>query len=341
MKNVTIKDIALRAGVALSTVSAVLNGKTRESRISEQLADRVRGIATDMGYEPNQTAVALRTGKTRVLGLIVEDISNVFFAALAKIIEEEADSIGYKVLYCSTENNEDKARERIRMLSQRQVDGFLIIPTPGMRAEIERLSAQQKPLVLMDRYFPGLLVPHVVVDNYNGSLMAMQHLLEKGYRRIAYVTIQLDQVQMHQRRQAYDDSLRNAGLAVDEELVLPLSYYCKPGESVQQIRNFISTRPGIDAVFFATNYVGVYGLEAIKDLGLRIPSDLAVICFDDHDIFRLYTPGITIVKQPVDLIAQTAMQLLIRQFEQQPGKAAGGNGLQVLQPAHLVIRSST
>lgn len=341
MKNVTIKDIALRAGVALSTVSAVLNGKTRESRISEQLADRVRGIATDMGYEPNQTAVALRTGKTRVLGLIVEDISNVFFASLAKIIEEEADNIGYKVLYCSTENNEDKARERVRMLSQRQVDGFLITPTPGMRTEIERLSGQQKPLVLMDRYFPGLVVPHVVVDNYNGALLAMQHLLAKGYQRIAYVTIQLDQVQMHQRRKAYDDSLRDAGLPVDEALVLPLSYHWKPEESVQQIRQFISNTPGIDAVFFATNYVGVYGLEAIKDLGLWIPSDLAVICFDDHDIFRLYTPGITIVKQPVDLIAQTAMQLLIRQFEQQPGKLTAGAGFQVLQPAQLVVRSST
>lgn len=341
MKSVTIKDIALKAGVAPSTVSAVLNGKTRESRISDQLAIRVRGIAEDMGYQPNHTAVALRTGKTRVLGLIVEDISNVFFASLAKIIEEEADSIGYKVLYCSTENNEDKARERVRMLNQRQVDGFLITPTPGMRAEINMLASQHKPLVLMDRYFPDLAVPHVVVDNYNGAQMAMKHLLGKGYKRIAFVTIRLDQVQMHQRRQAWEDALRDAGLPVTEELVLELSYHNRPEDSVQQIREFISSTPEIDAVFFATNYVGVYGLEAIKALGLWIPSDLAVICFDDHDIFRLYTPGITIVKQPVDLIAQTAMQLLIRQFEQGAGMQMTARQFQVLQPAQLVIRSST
>lgn len=341
MKNITIKDIALKAGVAPSTVSAVLNGKTRESRISEQLASRVRGIAADMGYQPNHTAVALRTGKTRVLGLIVEDISNVFFASLAKIIEEEADSIGYKVLYCSTENNEDKARERVRMLSQRQVDGFLITPTPGMRAEIDKLAAQHKPLVLMDRYFPGLAVPHVVVDNYNGTQMAMQHLLAKDYRRIAFVTIQLDQVQMHQRRQAYEDSLREAGLPVEENLVLQLPYHGKPEESVQQIRRFISEQPELDAIFFATNYVGVYGLEAIKDLGLSIPDQLAVICFDDHDIFRLYSPAITIVKQPVALIAQTAMQLLIRQFEKGHGVPVSSQSFQVLQPAQLVVRAST
>ena len=341
MKNITIKDIALKAGVAPSTVSAVLNGKTRESRISEQLASRVRGIAADMGYQPNHTAVALRTGKTRVLGLIVEDISNVFFASLAKIIEEEADSIGYKVLYCSTENNEEKARERVRMLNQRQVDGFLITPTPGMRAEIDKLAGQHKPLVLMDRYFPGLSVPHVVVDNYNGTQMAMQHLLEKRYRRIAFVTIQLDQVQMHQRRQAYEDSLRVAGIPVEDNLVLQLPYHCKPEESVQQIREFISESQGLDAIFFATNYVGVYGLEAIKDLGLSIPDQLAVICFDDHDIFRLYSPAITIVKQPVALIAQTAMQLLIRQFEKGAGMPRYSGSFQVLQPAQLVIRAST
>src|SRR5262245_60186829 len=123
---VTIRDIAKKAGVAPSTVSAVLNGKAKESRISEQMAGRIRLIASDMDYRPNYTAVSLRTGKTHVLGLIVEDISNVFFATLAKIIEEEADQIGYKVLYCSTENNEEKASERIRIFNQRQVDGFLI-----------------------------------------------------------------------------------------------------------------------------------------------------------------------------------------------------------------------
>jgi LacI family transcriptional regulator len=338
MKNVTIKDIASKAGVAPSTVSAVLNGKARESRISEQLAGRIRIIADDMGYQPNYTAVSLRTGKTRVLGLIVEDISNVFFAALAKIIEEEADSIGYKVLYCSTENNEEKARERIRIFTQRQVDGFLITPTAGMRAEICKLAEQKKPLVLMDRYFPDLAVPHVLVDNYKGACMAMQHLLEKGYRNIGFVTIQLDQIQMHLRRQAYEQSLQEYGILVQQERVLELSYHNKPEAAVEQISRFIVDTPGLDAVFFATNYAGVYGLEAFKLLNIRIPEQLAVVCFDDHDIFRLHTPAITIVQQPVDQIAQTAMQLLIRQFEQTP---VAMSSLQVHQPARLIVRAST
>ncbi|WP_205511499.1 LacI family DNA-binding transcriptional regulator [Longitalea arenae] len=335
---VTIRDIARKAGVAPSTVSAVLNGKAKESRISEQLADRIKLIASDMDYQPNYTAVSLRTGKTRVLGLIVEDISNVFFATLAKIIEEEADRVGYKVLYCSTENNEEKARERIRIFNQRQVDGFLITPTAGMRPFISDLLKQQKPVVLMDRYFPELGAPHVLVDNYNGARLAMDHLLEKGYRKIGFVTISLDQVQMHERRKAWERSLAEFGLPVAPHHVLELCYHSRPQDSIEQIKVFISSTTQLDAVFFATNYIGVYGLQAIKQLDISIPQRLAVVCFDDHDIFGLFSPGITIVEQPVQQIAHTAMQLLMRQFEEAPLVT---RELQVLQPARLVVRAST
>jgi LacI family transcriptional regulator len=322
--------------VAPSTVSAVLNGKAKESRISEQMAGRIRLIATDMDYRPNYTAVSLRTGKTHVLGLIVEDISNVFFATLAKIIEEEADQIGYKVLYCSTENNEDKASERIRIFNQRQVDGFLITPTPGMRAAVSKLLEQQKPVVLMDRFFPGLEVPNVLVDNFNGVSLGMEHLLQKGYRNIGFVTVQLNQVQMQQRQQAYEQALLRCGL--QPRYLLELSYHSKPQESIEQIKTFLHQTPQLDAVFFATNYAGVYGLEALKQLQVAIPQQLAVVCFDDHDIFRLFTPAITIVEQPVQQIARTAMQLLMRQVE---GQGLTTSDLQVLQPARLVIRAST
>jgi LacI family transcriptional regulator len=335
---VTIRDIARKAGVAPSTVSAVLNGKAKESRISEQLAERIRLIASDMDYQPNYTAVSLRTGKTRVLGLIVEDISNVFFATLAKIIEEEADRVGYKVLYCSTENNEEKARERIRIFNQRQVDGFLITPTAGMRPFISDLLKQQKPVVLMDRYFPELDAPHVLVDNYNGARLAMDHLLEKGYRNIGFVTISLNQVQMHQRRKAWERSLAEYDLPLAPHHVLELSYHSRPQDSIEQIAAFISNTRQLDALFFATNYAGVYGLQALKQLEISIPQQLAVVCFDDHDIFRLFTPGITIVEQPVQQIAHTAMQLLMKQFE---GSSMMIKELQVLKPGRLIVRAST
>jgi LacI family transcriptional regulator len=337
MKIVTIKDIAREVGAAPSTVSTVLNGKAREMRISVTMAERIEKAAAEMGYRPNHVAVSLRTGKSKVLGLIVEDISNVFFASLAKIIEEEADSIGYKVLYCSTENNEEKARDRIRMLAHHQVDGFLLTPTEGMKQDVQKIVAQQKPLVLMDRYYPGLPIPYVLVDNYRGVSEGMEHLFNKGYRKIAFVTNDLNQVQMVQRKKAYEDAMDSRKLSKDG-LLLEMAFDIKPEKAVTETREFIGKLPELDAVFFATNYLGVYGLEAIKALELRIPADLAVICFDDNDIFRLYTPGITIIKQPMENIARTAMELLMRQFDSAPYAITD---LQVKLPATLIERQST
>jgi LacI family transcriptional regulator len=336
MKSVSIKDIAKKAGVAPSTVSSVLNGKAKQARISDKVSEAVKLLAKEMGYQPNHTAVSLRTGKTHILGLIVEDISNAFFAKLAKTIEDEAYKLGYKIVYCSTENDGEKGCELIRMLLYRQVDGFLITPSRGMEQEIDKLIAFGKPVVLMDRYFPGQQVPATLVDNYNGVKQGIEHLIEKGYKKIAFVTVDLDQVQMLERTRSYQETLKLHGFTPDENGLLQLPYTSKPEMAVEAISAFISANPSFDAVFFATNYLGIYGLESIKKLGLSIPGHLAVVCFDDHDIFRLFTPGITIVEQPVASIAQTAMQLLMEQFKhtiQEEGP--------ILKHTRLIIREST
>src|SRR6202035_1818806 len=138
----------------------------------------------EMGYRPNQLARGLRTGKTKTIGLIVENISNAFFATLAKTIEDEAKKYDYKVVYCSTDNDEEKARELINMLSQRQVDGYIITPTQHLAEDIRRLQAENKPVVLIDRYVPQHEdIPALLVDNYEGVAQGMESLLEKGYRK--------------------------------------------------------------------------------------------------------------------------------------------------------------
>ncbi len=168
MKRVSLKDIAKMTGASPSTVSFVLNGKAREMRISDDLAKKIVAIAKREGYHPNQVAVRLRTGKSQMLGLVVESISGNFFAALAKVIEEEAEQYGYKVVYCATENDGKKGQELIKMLSQQQVDGYIITPAIGMEEDIEQLIEHKKPVVLLDSYIPNMDVPHVLVDNYGG-----------------------------------------------------------------------------------------------------------------------------------------------------------------------------
>src|SRR5687768_3758013 len=238
MKRVSLKDIARIAGVSPSTVSFVLNGKAKQMRISETLATRIIEVAKKEGYHPNPVAVSLRTGKSQILGLIIETISGNFFASLSRIIEEEAARFGYKVVYTSTENNRQKGKELIGMLSQRQVDGYIITPTPGMEQDIKELIADNKPVVLMDSYFPGVDVPHVLVNNYEGVMKGMAHLIEKGFRRIGFVTVDLNLVQMEERLKAYHDSMHKAGLATDD-LVLTLKYEEDKEMGIQQVTSFI------------------------------------------------------------------------------------------------------
>lgn len=337
MKRVSIKDIAKQAGVVPSTVSLVLNGKAKQMRISDDLAERIKVLAVETGYQPLQTAVSLRTGRTKTLGLIVEDISNVFFASLAKCIEDEAYALGYKMVYCSTENETTKGRELIRMLTHQQVDGYLITPAPGMADDVRKLAAAHQPVVLMDRYFPELNVPYTLVDNYSGVQQGMQHLIAKGYRTIAFVTVDLDQIQMAERERAYRDVCKEQKLAHSEDLICKLPYKQKPNEAIDAIYRFLKAHPQIDAVFFATNYIGIYGLQSIRQTGLAIPGQLAVLCFDDHDIFRMFTPAITVIKQPIEAIARSAIRMLIDQLEnRKPAEAS-----QPVKKPEIIIRSST
>lgn len=336
MKRVSLKDIARIAGVSPSTVSFVLNGKAKQMRISETLASKIMEVAKKEGYHPNPVAVSLRTGKSQILGLIVETISGNFFASLSRIIEEEAARFGYKIVYTSTENNRQKGKELIGMLSQRQVDGYIITPTPGMEQDIKELIADNKPVVLMDSYFPGVDVPHVLVNNYEGVMKGMAHLIEKGYRRIGFVTVDLNLVQIEERLKAYQDSMHKAGFTTDD-LVLTLKYEEDKEIGIQQVTSFIQDTPDLEAVFFATNYLGLLGLESIHRLGLKLPDDLAMICFDDHDVFRLYPPGITCIRQPAEEIARTALELLMDQL----GKGNTVAETKVEISPCLVIRGTT
>jgi LacI family transcriptional regulator len=264
-----------------------------------------------------------------------------FFATLATTVEAEAARYGYKIVYCSTENNKDRAREMVQMLSQRQIDGYLITPTLGMEKELQWLHDQGKSVVLVDSYFASLDIPYVLVDNYGGMLQGMDHVTGNGYKNIAFVTVDLDLVQINDRLRGCQDGLTNHGLPVNDDLVLTLPYHSADKEkAMDTIMAFIRERPQIDAIFFASNYLGILGLESITRLNLSIPSDIAMICFDDHDVFRLYPTGITIVEQPIEVIARTSVQLLMHQL----GKYEANKTdlpYQVQLPARLVVRKST
>ncbi|MBC9932536.1 LacI family DNA-binding transcriptional regulator [Chitinophaga qingshengii] len=336
MKGISIKDIAKQAGVSPTTVSFVLNGKAKEKRISEQVSKKIQKIASRLKYKPNQLARGLRTGKTKTIGLIVEDIANNFFASLAKVMEDEADKHGYKVLYGSTEDNTEKAKGLLEVLKYRQVDAYIVTPTKNLDKEIEQLKATSKPVVLMDRYFPHVSSHYVVVDNYQGAYNVTSHLANQGYKKIAIVTITSDQIQMKDRLEGFTAALKDHQLPFSKSLVKKIPFELEREAFTTEIKKFLTSIKGLDAVFFATNYLGIYGIEAIRSLGWEIGAQIGVASFDDHDLFRLHSPSITCVAQPIPEIGRNIVELLMQELNH-PSAAPR----QIVLEPSVIIRASS
>jgi LacI family transcriptional regulator len=336
-KKIVISDIATQLGVSVTTVSFILNGKAKEKRISKAVIERVEKLVKELGYKPSQLAKSLRTGKTNIIGLIVEDIANPFFANIARLIEEKAYNEGYRILYCSTENDINKTKELIQMFRDRHVDGYIITPSAGVEEEVNVLLKNNLPVVLFDRYFPGLSTNYVVVDNFEATNKAANHLFQQGFENIAFLTIESNQTQMQERLDGYKKAL---GEHKKEPIVKKILFQDDPKEIVKQISAFLTEEEGIDSIIFGTNYLGIKGLEVIKSLNIKIPSEIGVISFDDHDVFPLYSPSITAISQPIEEISYQLIKTLLNQLDS-PGSVKAKEIHNIQLSATLVIRESS
>lgn len=307
-----MSDLAKKLNVSTTTVSFILNGKAKEKRISDRLVEKVMEEVSRLGYHRNQFARSLRTGRTNIIGLMVEDISNPFYASIAKLIEEKVYQNGYKIVYCSTENDVARGREFLEMFSTLGVDGCIIAPTQGMEADIRKMAEKGENVVLFDRKFTNDLTDTVMVDNQGGMYQAVEHLIYRGRKNIGLVALALDKPEKEDRIIGFRQAIQDHGL---ESHVFPLPFKVRYRDYVEDIREIIARNPELDAMVFGTNYLGIAGLEAIIQLGLKIPDDIAMVSFDDHDLFRIHKPGITVVAQPIEEIAQKVINTLLIQLQ--------------------------
>ncbi|MGO4911542.1 LacI family DNA-binding transcriptional regulator [Leeuwenhoekiella sp. W20_SRS_FM14] len=334
-KRPSIKDISKALGVSITTISFVLNGKGEERKISKEVIKKIKDYVEEINYTPNQVAQSLRTGKSKILVFMVEDISNSFFAKIARIIEDIAYDKGYKVLFCSNENNDKRSRELIRVFSERQVDGFLIIPSSGIKNEIENLIKNGIPVVLGDRYFEDLPTHHVVINNYVASKEATQHLINNDFKNIAFITTDTNQNQMLDRARGYEDAIKNAGLT-STILELPFKQINQK-ESSDLIQSLFSEK-NIDAVFFSTNYLTQTALEIIKETNPQLIYDLGIVTFDDNDFFKINNPSISAVAQPLQEMAEELMRIMFKLLKT---KDRDIPLLQTVLDAKLIVRDSS
>lgn len=333
-KKVSIKDIAKQLGISISTVSFVVNGKAKEKRISEELTKKVLQLVDELDYKPDALARSFRTGKTNIIGFLVDDISEPFFSGIARFIDEKAAKKGYKIIYSSTRNNRKKAVELLQIFQDRHVDGYIIALPEGTEDEVQALTGSGKPVILFDRYFPGLKTDYVIINNRESTFNAAAHLADNGYKNIGFVTIDTVEQQMLDRLKGYEEGVKARGLRANV-IKIP---YSNASNSRDQIIEYLKAHPQLDAVIFAANYLSMDGLRAIQQLGLQIPGDLAVVSFDDFELLEFAATTISAIAQPLEKIAEEIMSILLRRLES-PDIESGFH--QVVLPTEFNIRKSS
>lgn len=335
MKKLSIVDIANHLNVSKTTISFILNGRAQEKRIGKELVERVQKFVDEVGYKPNSLAKSLRTGKSNIIGLMVEDISNPFFAAIARLIEDRAYKNGYKIIYCSTDNDTGKTRDLINMFRDRHVDGYIIAPPEGIEEDISSLLKDGMPVVLFDRHLPKVTTDYIEIDNLFSTYNATRHLIQQGYKKIGFVTFLSTQTQMLARMEGYNKALDEDSL---KPVIQEIAFNRDEEMIIKPLTSFFKKHKELDAVIFGTNHVGTCGLKVINNLGLKVPSDLAVISFDDYDVFKLFSPPVTAIAQPIESIADNVITLLLNKLN----NSSAGNATQsIIIKTEFNIRASS
>jgi LacI family transcriptional regulator len=335
-KKTSLKDIAQRAGVSSALVSYVLNGKEKESRVGQEIARKIKDIAAELNYQPNHLAKSLRSGKTHTIGLIIADISNPFFANIARVVEDEAKRNGYTVIIGSSDERADKSEDLLNVLINRQVDGFIIVSSEGSEGQSQYLKERGIPFVLLDRYFPELETNYVSTDHYKASYEAGVHLINNNYRRIGMLAYDSQMFHMQERIRGYQDALRDHGITFEPAWLKPVNLSQIEQEVRGAIDDLRSPETAVEAVIFATYSLALNALKYINELQINVPEDLAIVSFGQAEVFELYYCPITYVRQPIGLLGQKAVELLMREFKHQQSPTS-----QLLMEAELVVRASS
>ncbi len=328
---VTIQDIAKAAGTSPSTVSRVLTGSAKVNPAKQQ---QIEEVIQRLNYRPSHIARSLKTSITHSIGLLINDITNPFYGAVARGVEEEAARNGYSLILCNTNEDPERELEYLQVLQDKRVDGIILGPT-GQNDDYICELAQHMPLVQVDRHIDCSRLAAVLVDNNAGAYSAAQALIAKGHTCIAVVTWEKTIATMTQRLVAYERALTDSGIPLDESLIIRVPDIAI--ESTAQIVQAVLEKPTLPSAIFAlNNQIGLGVLSAIQRTGLKIPDDIALIIFDDLPLFRLLKPSISAVSQPTFQIGQQAMRLLMKQMEL-PGYPLHEI---VVLPTELIVRES-
>jgi LacI family transcriptional regulator len=335
MDSPNLSALAASLKLSPSTVSRVLNGQAERFRISQATRDRVLAAAAKSGLVVDAVARGLRLRTTQTLGLVIPDISNPFFAALARQIEHQARARGYSVLLADSQENAEVETEVVQLMRSRRVDGLVIAPVgAASRATLAPL-APRLPMVLLDRVLPDFAGPSVTSDNFSGARDATRLLLAHGHRRIGCLQGRPDSSVQEERLRGHQAALAEAGLELDVSLLSGGRH--APDAASEGVETWYrSGGEAPTAILAFGNLLALGALQALRRLSLCVPNDVSLIAFDDQPWTELTAPPLTTVAQPVEALAAAAMHHL---FERLQSPVPGCIPSEVL-PMRLIERDS-
>lgn len=337
----TIKEVARRARVSVGTVSHVLTGAVW---VSPKRRDRILAAIQELDYHPNDIARSLKLRRSHMLGMVVSDITNPFFSQLVRGAEDAAVKRNYLLLTFNTDDRVEREIQVLSVLRKRQVDGVVLVvaPSQGKSSHIRELISFGTPVVCLDRVPRGIRVDSVTIDNVSATRGCIEHLVDKGHRRIGIITGSLLLQTARERLQGYKDALNLRGISIDPQLICEGNFRMESGYQLAQTLLCRRDRP--TAVFVSNGLMSIGALRAISQSGLRCPQDIAIASFDDLFLSDVLQPPLTAVVQPAYEIGYRGAEMLMARIESLKNasrKATPRRAIRVQLLTELKIREST
>jgi LacI family transcriptional regulator len=308
---VTMADVAEAAGVSTTTVSHVLN-HTRP--VNADTTERVMAAVQETGYSQNTIARALARASTQSLGLAIDGLSNPYFIDVIAAVEEEARAAGHTLLLGDTRDDPEQEMRVVRTLVERRVDGLLLAPSAGAADQVlPYLAAQSVPVVLLDRLVSPAF-DQIGSENEAPTAELVEHLADRGHRRIALVLGSLGLSTTTERLAGYRGALRRRGLDADEALIAPGG--SRRDSAHAATLSLLDLPDPPTAIISANNAMTIGVLAALRERGRRVPEDIALVAFDDFEWADLFAPRLTVIAQPTAQLGRQAVQLLLSRLEE-------------------------
>ncbi len=328
----TIRDVALHAGVSITTVSHVLND-TRH--VSEQGRERVQAAIRALGYVPSAVARSLKSNTTSTLGMLIPNSSNPYFAEIVRIVEDRCFAAGYTLILCNTDDEPHRQSVYIKVLAERRIDGLIVVSTGDDDSLVTQLRGIRLPIVLVDREIADPTCDLVETAHMQGGLLAVRHLLSLGHRQIACIGGPAGVMPSEQRIEGWRMALAESGAAPGATTLLWRGGFTSQG-GYEAMHAILRTDQPPSAVFACNDLMAIGALRAAHETGVRVPDELSIVGFDDIELSGYTSPPLTTVAQPKDHIGALAVDMLLERVSQrrhEPRKV-------VLQP-ELRVRAST